>query len=493
MHIAMKTLEIISNTEENELADHDITAAVERLFAIKKGVAAHLIDVTAIQGIVTLSGYSDNLLARERSEEIAKAVRGVRGVINKIGVRGIDLPDATLRRDVEEALLQDAVACEFTIGCTVCEGEVLLLGEVPSWSEKQLILRVVKSVRGVRTVADRLVVCHVDREQFGNRSDAELIAAIQEMIDWDIRIDGAQVHVGTQPSGTVVLSGVVGSAAARSQTIAAAWRAGATQVLADELTVVPGALHHELRGDKYRPRSDEEILKAIQDCFRYDPRVRVDTPDVEVHAGRVLLRGTVSNLKAQRAAEQDALGVVGVWLVDNYLRVRPRRNVADHDIQRHVQAALLRDPYLLRYAVEVVVYNGKVSLYGTTDCQFDKLQAEDVAAGVTGVVAVENRLVVPNWHATTGGDYFACYVSHAEPAASKMPDSDALTRNIRQLLFWSPALSGQEIEVHVADGRATLTGTVHTTQDRQHAAPFAFEGGAYAVDNQLRVRYGPEG
>ena len=122
MHIAMKTLEIISNTEENELADHDITAAVERLFTIKNGVAAHLIDVTATQGIVTLSGYSDNLLARERAEEIAKAVRGVRGVINKIGVRGIDLPDATLRRDVEEALLQDAVACEFTIGCTVCEG-----------------------------------------------------------------------------------------------------------------------------------------------------------------------------------------------------------------------------------------------------------------------------------------------------------------------------------------------------------------------------------
>ena len=493
MLIAMKTLETTSNTEEEELADHDITAAVERFFATKKGVTAHLIDVTATQGIVTLSGFSDNLLARERAEEIAKAVRGVRGVINNVGVRAIDLPDATLRRDVEEALLQDAVACEYTIACTAREGEVLLLGEVPSWPEKQLILRVVKSVRGVRSVADRLVVCHVEREPPGNRSDGELIAAIQEMLDWDIRIDGAQVHVATQPNSTVVLSGVVGSAAARSQTIAAAWRAGASRVLADELAVVPGALNHELRGDKYRPRSDEEIRKAIRDCFRYDPRVRASTPDVKVNGGRVLLRGTVSNLKAQRTAEQDALGVVGVWLVDNYLRVRPRRNVPDHDIQRHVQAALLRDPYLMRYAVEVVVYNGKVSLYGTMDCHFDKLQAEDVAAGVTGVVAVENRLVVPNWHATTGGDYFACYVSHAEPAAGKMPNSDALTRGIQQLLFWSPALSGQDIDVHVADGRATLTGTVHTPQDRQHAALFAFEGGARAVDNQLHVRYGPEG
>jgi len=150
---AMKTQETTSITEEEELADHDITMAVERLFATKKGVTTHLIDVTATQGIVTLSGYSDNLLARERAEEIAKAVRGVRAVINKIGVRAIDLPDATLRRDVEEALLQDAVACEYTIGCTARDGEVLLLGEVASWSEKQLIMRVVKSVRGVRSLA----------------------------------------------------------------------------------------------------------------------------------------------------------------------------------------------------------------------------------------------------------------------------------------------------------------------------------------------------
>ncbi|WP_345122884.1 BON domain-containing protein [Hymenobacter antarcticus] len=488
----MKTLEITSSTEEEELADHDIMTAVERLFATKKGVTAHLIDVAATQGIVMLSGYSDNLLARERAEEIAKAVRGVRGVINQIGVRAIDLPDATLRRDVEEALLQDAVACEYTIGCTARDGEVLLLGEVPSWSEKQLILRVAKSVRGVRGVADHLVVCHVEREPPGSKSEAELVAAIQEMIDWDIRIDGAQVQVTAQPNGGAVLSGVVGSAAARGQTIAAAWRAGAGRVLADELLVVPGALSHELRGDKYRPRSDEDILKAIRDCFRYDPRVRAGTPEVEVRDGRVLLRGTVSNLKAQRTAEQDALGVVGVWLVDNYLRVRPRHNVADHDIQRHMLAALLRDPYLQRYAMEVVVHNGKASLYGTVDSQFDKLQAEDVAAGVNGVIAVENRLVVPTWYATTGGDYFACYVSHAEPAAGKMPGSDALTRTIQQLLYWSPALSGQDIEVQVANGRATLTGTVHTPQDRQHAALFAFEGGAHAVDNQLRVRYGPQ-
>ena len=118
----METLKTISNTEEEELADHHITAAVERLFATKKGVTAHLIDVMATQGIVTLSGSSDNLLARERAEEIAKAVRGVRGVINKIGVRATDLPDATLRRDVEEALLQDAVACEYIIGCTARQG-----------------------------------------------------------------------------------------------------------------------------------------------------------------------------------------------------------------------------------------------------------------------------------------------------------------------------------------------------------------------------------
>ena len=50
---------------------------------------------------------------------------------------------------------------------------------------------------------------------------------------------------------------------------------------------------------------------------------------------------------------------------------------------------------------------------------------------------------------------------------------------------------GVVVVVSVEDGTATLTGTVDTWYERRSATENAFEGGARAVDNDLRVDYGP--
>jgi len=44
---------------------------------------------------------------------------------------------------------------------------------------------------------------------------------------------------------------------------------------------------------------------------------------VEVQAGTVILRGTVSSLGAKHAAEQDARNTIGVQSVRNHLTVKP--------------------------------------------------------------------------------------------------------------------------------------------------------------------------
>ncbi|MBC6992337.1 BON domain-containing protein [Hymenobacter sp. BT491] len=135
----MNTFESLLETQK-VMADSDITTAIECLLSCKSGVTAHLVDVATAQGIVTLSGHTDNLLSRERAEQIAEAVRGVRSVRNKIAIPATELPDSTLRRDVEETLLQDAVASQYEISYTAREGVVMVLGEVPSWSEKRVVL-----------------------------------------------------------------------------------------------------------------------------------------------------------------------------------------------------------------------------------------------------------------------------------------------------------------------------------------------------------------
>ena len=92
-------------TTKQLLADHDITAAIERLYSRPQGVTATWIDVSTTEGIVTLKGFTDNLLSLERAEEIAKLVRGVRGVVNELEIRTPEVPELT-RPDFHFATLK---------------------------------------------------------------------------------------------------------------------------------------------------------------------------------------------------------------------------------------------------------------------------------------------------------------------------------------------------------------------------------------------------
>jgi hypothetical protein len=66
------------DAKEQGLDHTAITLAVETALVNESGVPAHLIDVNTRDGVVTLSGWVDNLLAKERAGEIAESIKGVR-------------------------------------------------------------------------------------------------------------------------------------------------------------------------------------------------------------------------------------------------------------------------------------------------------------------------------------------------------------------------------------------------------------------------------
>jgi osmotically-inducible protein OsmY len=92
---------------KKEITDSSITSAVEGGLNLEKGVFPNNVDVSTRQGIVTLSGSVNNLLAKERSVKIAESIRGERGVIDRITVTPVSRPDADIRKDIQTALLQD--------------------------------------------------------------------------------------------------------------------------------------------------------------------------------------------------------------------------------------------------------------------------------------------------------------------------------------------------------------------------------------------------
>ncbi|AMR25559.1 hypothetical protein A0257_23000 (plasmid) [Hymenobacter psoromatis] len=474
----MQTLETFAPpAPADHLSDADITAAIELFFTTKKGVPAHLIDVAAHEGIVRLTGITDNLLASERAEEIALAVRGVRGVVNELIISTPDRPNDELYHAVTQALRADPATTDYNVACTVADGVVTPTGIVQSWAEQQLVLRVLRGVRGVRRlVADELTIRWGEIQN----SDEEISAQIRELLAWDIRVLSDQVGVRTTDR-VVHLSGTVGTAAERAQVVAVAYQAGARRVDARDLFVAYWAQSPELRREKFVQRSDADLAQAVLATFRYDPRVLDYQPTVVVHDGLVTLTGQVSSLRAKQSAEQDARHVVGVWNVHNLLKVRTRWFTPDAEVRQAILDALARDPYVSIFEFQVRVTNGRAHLDGLVNSHFEQAQAAEVASGVNGVAEVENGVrVLPS--AGQAGCY--PYPGALRPAA--YPNADfALAERIRGLYFWSASLHNQDVEVLVENGRATLTGTVATWLDREQAAFDAYEAGAQRVDNDL--------
>ena len=470
----MQTLDYDTQPATAEhVTDAEITAAIELFFLTKKGLVAHLIDVKTHGGIVVLTGITDNLLARERAEEIALAVRGVRGVVNELLISTADVPDDVLQRRVAQALADDPAASGYNVRCAAADGVLTLSCGVQSWAEKQLVLRVVRGVWGVRRLAADDLAVH-----WGEivNSDEEITTQIRELLDWDIRVHSALVEIRTTDR-VVHLTGTVGTAAEKAHVETIAYQAGARRVDARDLFVAYWAMTPELRRSKYAARTDADIAGAVQDAFRYDPRVLSYQPTVVVHGGVVTLSGAVSNLRAKHDAERDARAVVGVWDVQNLLKVRTNRFIPDANIRQSIQDALARDPYVGYVQFSVNVTNGRASLYGLVQSHFAQEQAGTVAAGVNGVAELANWVSVA---ASPGFDAYRAF--------STKPNADAvLAGRIRNRYFWSAALHDQDVKVLVSRGRATLSGTVDTWHDRAEASHEAYSAGARAVDNELLV------
>ena len=326
------------------------------------------------------------------------------------------------------------------------------------------------------------------------RSDADIKADIGRQLRWDARVDHALLGIDVE-GGQVTLSGIVGSAAEKRIAVSDAWVAGVKAVDAAGLDVQKWARDPELRRDKYAVTSDEAIREAVKDALLYDLRVTSTNVTPEVQDGVVTLRGTVATLAAKRAAAQDARHTVGVSRVENQLTVRPPTSPAADALANEVRQAVARDPYLKLSEIHVHVDNGSVYLSGAVDSNFEKARADNVAAGVPGVLAVNNNLgvmkgydaLVYNPYVDEGYGYD--YPWYRLPASGDPRQTDAEIREeIQGELWWSPFVDAEAVGVAVENGVATLTGSVDSWSEWNAAIANAYEGGARRVVDKLLVK-----
>ena len=465
--------------------DVQIEHEVSDRLLLDHGVEGNAIDVESTSGIVTLSGTTANLLAKQRAARIAATMRGVRSIINNIQVKPVMRLDRHIHADIRLALFENVRTEGFQVDMDVNDGVVTLTGTVDSFQERKLVERVASGVQGVSGVKNRIEV------RIGDRIDMEIADDVRGALHWDRYIESAPITVSVE-KGHVKLRGKVGSVAERKRAIADAWVIGAKGVDASALVVDPAYAHSSQR-EPGKPRlSDDAIAEAIEDAFLLDPRVMSGHVFIEVDDGVVTLRGSADVLIGKHAAAQIARNTVGVTRVRNHLRVNTEVHWDDIQAARRIERMWQWNPYLAHFNLSAKSVNGRATLEGTVSSYFEKAEAEMLAYTVPGITYVNNNISVirmadPFTYNPYVDDWYPYDYDWYQFRTETKKADQAIRQDIERELWWSPFVSADDILVEVDDGIATLSGSVNTLAERRLATENALEGGALKVVNKLGV------
>jgi osmotically-inducible protein OsmY len=215
--------------------------------------------------------------------------------------------------------------------------------------------------------------------------------------------------------------------------------------------------------------TDDQLQADVAAELLWDPKVDNEAIAVSADAETVTLRGTVGSFREKREAGKAACRVYGVARVDNELDVRLLDDGTrdDAELRGDVLQALMLD-ILIPTTVDIRARNGFVTLSGTADWQYQRDEAEFLAASVPGVSAIQNDIRLTS----------APYVRD-------------VTKDISEAFRRNAKLDADTLSVDTASsGRVTLAGTVRSWAEHDEAVAAAWSApGVTEVDNQILVAY----
>ena len=211
-----------------------------------------------------------------------------------------------------DTMLQQAVLAELSwepsitaghIGVTANKGVVTLTGHVENFAEKRYAEAAAGRVKGVKAVAEEIVV----KLPFAmKRTDDQIAEAILDRFAWDVSVPKDKIKVKVE-DGWVTLSGDVD------------WhfQADAAEDACHRLYGVVSVLNRIEIKPQAQPLEIQEKIKAALHRSWYEPLKITVTAD----GGKVRLTGTVRNWHEREQAETAAWGAPGVTQGDDGITI----------------------------------------------------------------------------------------------------------------------------------------------------------------------------
>jgi osmotically-inducible protein OsmY len=214
--------------------------------------------------------------------------------------------------------------------------------------------------------------------------------------------------------------------------------------------------------------NDNHLQRAVQAELNWEPGITAAHIGVAAEDGVVTLTGHVDTFAEKHAAEVAALRVRGVKAVaeEIEIRLRPETQRTDDEIAAAAVERLAWDVSVPPDAVRVAVESGWITLSGEVEWHYQKAAAEEDMRRLFGVVGVTSRVAIKSKIQTSN-------------------ISDDIMHALHRSWFFDP----KTINVtSVGDGTVRLTGTVHSSHERQVAAAAAWAApGVTEVENDITV------
>lgn len=214
-------------------------------------------------------------------------------------------------------------------------------------------------------------------------------------------------------------------------------------------------------------KTDAQLKQDVMDELAWDPAVRHEAIGVAVSGGVVTVTGHLETFGEKVALERALRRVDGVRAMALELDVRlaPQHRRSDTDIALAAEQALKWNAAVPADKVRIEVENGWLTLSGEVDWDFQRQAVYKAVRPLIGVVGISNEIRIRQ---------------RATP--------ERLASRIEEALKRQAVREAHKVRIDVVDGAVTLSGTVHSLQERAAAQGAAFSApGVRAVVNELRV------
>ncbi|KMQ50055.1 putative osmotically inducible protein Y [Chitinispirillum alkaliphilum] len=209
-----------------------------------------------------------------------------------------------LKEKIQRQLAWDSSIESRSIEITVSDHTVTLSGNVPSFKEKKSALSDVLSVPGVSRVINKISVAKPDGEK--KESDRQIESNIKTAFAINSALDGSDLNTEVR-DGNVLLRGAVDSYWKKERALELVSEIKGVTEIEEYISVVPD-----------RQFLDKQIASELYEALQRNG-VETEEIDIEVNAGRVVLRGKIGNWRSYSAAHTIAKYTKGVSDLTNEL------------------------------------------------------------------------------------------------------------------------------------------------------------------------------